>query len=116
MYYLYKRRQPKMKVKTCQYEGCGKEFIGHSVCKYCEFHRDVKNRKKRAKKKHVNENRIINHTNEGITPQELECGLDGCKNKYPVLLIPKQTVYPNFCPEHRNKFKRKMFLRGQTDD
>ena len=40
-----------------------------------------------------------------------KCCLEGCDEKFTIKVFPKQTVYPRFCMEHRNDFKRENFLR-----
>jgi len=104
-----KKKTNKRKIKNCQYPGCGKEYIGHPITKFCDYHQNVKNRK--SEKKIViaeEENRIINHKFKDIFVKTYKCSL--CKEKYEINLIPKQYIYPRFCPSHRNKFKRELFL------
>ena len=45
---VYKKKL-KEKLKICQEPGCGKEFWGHPIAKYCEFHRDITHRKRKRK-------------------------------------------------------------------
>ena len=44
----YKRKK-RIKLKICQEPGCGKQFWGHPIAKYCPEHRDIKNRQKPKK-------------------------------------------------------------------
>ena len=37
----YKKKK-RIKLKVCQEPGCGREFWGHPIAKYCELHRDIK--------------------------------------------------------------------------
>ena len=108
-----KRQKVKLKLKECKYSGCKKAFLGHPISKYCEFHRNIKNReKKNCKKQDVSENnRIIDHDNKMIINETLRCGLKGCRTKYTIEILPKVFVYPKYCLEHRNAFKRDNFLR-----
>ena len=39
----YKKKK-RIKLKICQGPGCGREFWGHPIAKYCELHRDIKQR------------------------------------------------------------------------
>ena len=39
----YKKKK-RIKLKVCQEPGCGREFWGHPIAKYCELHRDIKQR------------------------------------------------------------------------
>ena len=45
----YKKKK-RIKLKICQEPGCGREFWGHPIAKYCELHRDIKQRQKQKKK------------------------------------------------------------------
>ena len=100
-------------VKKCQYPNCGKEYVGHPITKFCEFHRNTKNRVKKVVKEIKKENRIIKH-NYDMKVKTFKCGLRGCKNKYKIELIPNQFIYPKYCSEHTNEFKREMFLKGKN--
>ena len=44
----YKKKK-RIKLKVCQEPGCGKEFWGHPIAKYCDDHRDIKQRQKQKK-------------------------------------------------------------------
>ena len=44
----YKKKK-RIKLKVCQEPGCGREFWGHPIAKYCELHRDIKQRQKQKK-------------------------------------------------------------------
>ena len=44
----YKKKK-RIKLKICQEPGCGREFWGHPIAKYCELHRDIKLRQKQKK-------------------------------------------------------------------
>ena len=41
----YKKKK-RIKLKICQEPGCAREFWGHPIAKYCELHRDIKQRAK----------------------------------------------------------------------
>ena len=96
----YKKKK-RIKLKICQEPGCGREFWGHPIAKYCELHRDIKVRQKQ--KKNV----------ESIESMDLmfKCCLEGCNELFSIKIYPKQTVYPRFCKEHTNDFKRENFIR-----
>ena len=106
----YKKKK-RIKLKICQY--CGKEFWGHPIAKYCELHRDVKQREKTKKPTEPLDanNRIFEHEYLEVVEQEFMCELDGCGKTYMVKVFPKQFVYPRYCEEHRNEFKRRNWLR-----
>ena len=101
------------KMKKCVFPGCNVEFIGMGKAKYCEEHRKAKYRKELYKKNDNEGEAIINipHTESHSTEVERVCALKGCNNTYTITLIPKLFEYSNYCPEHRNEYKRERFLR-----
>jgi len=109
----YKKKKKKLKLKVCQEPGCGKEYFGHVISKYCDEHRDIAKRVRRRKKGLEFEgiNREFRHGYKETTIAEFTCTLEGCNDKYEVILFPKQFVYPAFCVEHRSHFKRELFAR-----
>ena len=110
-------KETKQKIKKCEYKGCNTKFLGHPISKYCPYHKDAKNRqkKKQKRKPSVTENNIIiDHECEDITPITLKCALKGCRKEYGIEICPKQYVYPKYCPGHRNKYKREIFLKKQV--
>ena len=36
----------------------------------------------------------------------LNCHLEECDNQFEVKIFPRQYVYPKYCPEHRNEYRR----------
>ena len=111
------KKHSKVVLKYCQEPGCGKEYLGHPITKYCEYHRILSNRKR---KKVVYEpvetyNKIFKHKYIDTTKIEFFCELDGCNESYYVNIVPRQYVYPKYCPEHRNEFKREHFVNKQKE-
>ena len=106
----YKKKK-RIKLKICQYRG--KEFWGHPIAKYCELHRDVKQREKTKKSPEPGDsnNRTYNHDFIEVVEENWICELDGCGKSYVVKIFPKQFVYPRFCEEHRNEFRRRNWIR-----
>lgn len=106
----YKKKK-RIKLKICQY--CGKEFWGHPIAKYCELHRDVKQREKTKKSPEPGDsnNRTYNHDLIEVLEENWICELEGCGKSYVVKVFPKQYVYPRFCEEHRNEFRRRNYIR-----
>lgn len=106
----YKKKK-RIKLKICQY--CGKEFWGHPIAKYCELHRDVKQREKTKKSPEPGDsnNRTYSHDFIEVVEEGWICELDGCGKSYVVKIFPKQFVYPRFCEEHRNEFRRRNWIR-----
>ncbi len=111
----YKKKK-RIKLKICQEPGCGREFWGHPIAKYCELHRDIKQRAKHKKEfESVDvKNMVFKHNYTEVLDLEFCCCLDGCDNKYIVKVFPKQFVYPRYCLENRNDFRRANFIRRQT--
>jgi len=110
----YKKKK-RIKLKVCQEPGCGREFWGHPIAKYCELHRDIKQRQKQKKDidSIESKNMIFRHNYAEVIEVNFKCCLDGCDAMFPIKIFPKQFVYPRFCMEHRNDFKRNNFLRLQ---
>ena len=108
----YKKKK-RIKLKVCQEPGCGREFWGHPIAKYCELHRDIKQRQKQKKdiENIESKNIIFRHNYAEAMDLEFKCCLEGCNNTFTIRIFPKQYVYPRFCMEHRNDFKRANFLR-----
>lgn len=108
----YKKKK-RIKLKICQY--CGKEFWGHPIAKYCELHRDVKQREKTKKSPEPGDsnNRTYNHDFIEVGEETWTCELEGCGKSYVVKIFPKQFVYPRFCEEHRNEFRRRNWIRAK---
>lgn len=100
----------RLKLKKCL--ECGIEFKGHIISKYCDKHRKEINRIKIVKKilKKEDTNIVIKHEKHEITKMVLNCAL--CHNEYEIELIPQQYIYPKFCNEHRNEYKRKIFIKN----
>lgn len=108
----YKKKK-RIKLKICQY--CGKEFWGHPIAKYCELHRDVKQREKTKKSPEPGDsnNRTYSHDFIEVGEETWICELEGCGKSYVVKIFPKQFVYPRFCEEHRNEFRRRNWVRAK---
>ena len=106
----YKKKK-RIKLKICQY--CGKEFWGHPIAKYCELHRDVKQREKTKKSPEPGDsnNKTYGHDLIEVVEETWICELEGCGKSYVVKVFPKQYVYPRFCEEHRNEFRRRNYVR-----
>jgi len=105
----------RIKRKTCQEPGCGQEFFGHPIAKYCDLHRDIKARQKPKKVVESVEmrNMFFKHGYNEPIDVKFKCCLDGCSRTFFVKMFPKQFIYPRFCLEHRNDFKRNNYLRKQ---
>mgnify|MGYP006333892877 FL=1 len=108
----YKKKK-RIKLKICQEPGCGREFWGHPIAKYCELHRDIKLRQKQKKNVESIESKniIFRHNYTESMDLTFKCCLEGCNELFTIRVFPKQYIYPRFCEEHRNDFKRANYLR-----
>lgn len=105
------RKKKRIKLKVCVETGCGKEFWGHPIAKYCETHRDIKARVKVKKEEVLAEDKNITFKHNYTDAVQLRfiCCLEGCQNQYLISIHPKQYIYPRFCFEHRNDYRREHF-------
>lgn len=107
-----KNHAPKKTWKLCKLPECNREFFGGPIQKYCDLHKDPRNRV-RLRQKPKSKSLLLNfkHPFSEATLIELKCSLAGCNNRYKVILYPKQTVYPAHCEDHRTPYRRAQFLR-----
>jgi hypothetical protein len=107
------KNKKRMKHGICQMEGCGKEFLGHPIAKYCDLHRDPKNRNRKKKiiERPDVKNQDLNHKVSEVTDMEFVCKLIGCNEKFRVMVYPRQYIYPKYCPNHRSEYRRQNFTR-----
>lgn len=111
----YKKNE-KMKEKRCAFPNCEELFIGTGKAKYCHEHRKRKYRKiidkNKAKKNNLslqNVNLTIKHTYSSPTTYRVKCAC--CDKEFDIVLYPNVYVYPKFCSEHRNEFKRNFYMK-----
>ncbi|MCL2283205.1 MAG: hypothetical protein FWC26_07800 [Fibromonadales bacterium] len=111
----YNPKKRRVTLKKCQEPGCGCEFWGHPIAKYCEAHKDFKTRQKTKKLSDSLEvrNMFFKHCYSDMIEVKFRCCLDGCNSVFLVKILPKQFIYPRFCPIHRNDFKRVNYIRIQ---
>jgi hypothetical protein len=102
----------RFKMKICSFPGCDVEFMARGKGKYCEEHRKPMYRKCLYKQNdNIGEGIIIiEHNEDSNTDITRVCGLDGCDNEYTITLIPRLFEYSNFCEDHRNEYKRRLFV------
>jgi len=102
------RRRQKLREKKCQYPGCGKIFFGIHISKYCPEHRQDRYRiRKRTKPEDVNiKNQTYKHNYTEVVTMVLNCSLECCENQFEIKIYPRQYIYPKYCTEHRNEYKR----------
>jgi len=96
--------------KICREKGCGKKYYGHPITKYCEFHRDPKNRKKKdiIKTDITDDNQIFMHDFKESLEIMYKCEFKGCEEQFKIKIIPKIYVYPKYCDNHRSQYKRSL--------
>jgi hypothetical protein len=112
-------RGQKFKEKICMYPGCGKVFHGIHISKYCVEHRKDRYRiRKRTKPENVNlKNQTIQHKYTTVVEQTMTCALEQCESQFTIKIFPRQYIYPKFCQDHRNEYRRERHLRmiGRED-
>jgi len=108
-YRAYKKRRIE-KLRICHEPGCGKEFYGPPIAKYCDFHRDIRNRVRKRKKisDPSVENMLFDHSFREVIEIEFTCPVIGCGRKFIIKIYPKQLIYPKFCEEHRSAYRRRI--------
>ena len=99
------------KVRTCY--GCGRPVYGGGQMKWCPECRAERHR--RSNRKHYwrvprKVNQILEPCRAGETRQ-YTCALDGCTKEFEVRVWPFVRIYPKYCEEHRNEYKRKRFIK-----
>jgi hypothetical protein len=108
-------KKEELKPKACQYPGCNDVYLGTGFSKYCDLHRQREFRRKldainRQKRQQNNPNMIYKHENLVADYKEFTCALPGCCVHFTIMIYPNLFIYPKFCDEHRNEWKRKLFL------
>tara|TARA_Y100000310_G_scaffold331242_1_gene404458 strand:- start:4623 stop:4979 length:357 start_codon:yes stop_codon:yes gene_type:complete len=109
---------PDMKEKECQFPKCKKKFFGRGKTKYCNEHRKQKYKKFLYKKQPsdgIGSNVVIKHKHTEIQEEIHNCALEGCTEMFNLTLIPNQTIYPKYCNDHRNPYKREFFTKQQQE-
>ena len=121
-----KKKKERLIEKHCAFVGednvrCKTIFFGTGKSKFCKLHRQPKFRKIIdkdkiiAKKKAILENTanfIVNHKNTESVDVTRNC--DCCGKPYEFTLYPSTFVYPKYCEEHRNEWKRNFYLTKKS--
>jgi stress-induced morphogen len=107
------RRRQKLREKKCLYPGCGKIFFGIHISKYCPEHRQDRYRiRKRTKPEDVNiKNQTFKHNYTEVVTMVMNCALEGCNQHFDMKIYPRQYIYPKYCPQHRNEYRRVRHLQ-----
>lgn len=112
-------REP-LKMKNCAFPGCKVKQKMTGKAAYCTEHRLRKYRKiidakkteaKKAEEEARNPNQSIKHKYTESTIIKMKCALDGCDNEFEIKVYPNIFCYPKYCPDHRNIWKRELFLK-----
>jgi hypothetical protein len=112
-------REP-LKMKNCSFPGCKvkQKMTGKAV--YCTEHRKRKYRKiidankiadKKAEHEARNTNQLLKHKYTESTILRMKCAIDGCNNEFEIKVYPNLFVFPKYCPDHRNPYRRELFLK-----
>ena len=117
---------PQKKEKVCRFPGCKEKFMGVGAAKYCEEHRKPEYRKfinmiKREQEeaemteveKGEKSNQIIKHDESISTMQTRTCP---CGKEFKIKLYPNIDIYPKFCEEHRNPYRREQLLQQLEEE
>jgi hypothetical protein len=62
------------------------------------------------------DNQILTHNFQVSIRRQCVCALDGCTSTFELTLFPHQIVYPKYCPDHRNSWRREHFRRQLNQD
>jgi hypothetical protein len=103
------------KVKKCEFIGCDTTFFGRGKTRYCTEHRKKKyyfSLYHKEKPTPIDVNQVIQHKNIYSPNMTLKCSLEGCNNNFDIVLTPRVYVFPKYCQEHRNEWKRQLFLKN----
>lgn len=110
-------RSGRIKLKKCLYPECQNLFQGRGFSKYCDEHRQRQYRKvidKLNKKVIVTENpnQTYRHENSSVTMITFTCVL--CGAEFDLQIYPNIYIYPKYCEDHRNLFKRTLWLKQNS--
>ena len=118
-------RPQKIISRQCQFPGCDEVFtiVGGGKDKYCPEHKKKKYRSELySVPKDVSAVNDINgnplHPKDVNVIKKFDCTkafkteliCECCKKPYDVLALPSESMYPKYCPEHRNEYKRNRYL------
>lgn len=113
-----KKRKTILIDKKCCFPDCNVVFKGTGKSKYCPEHRDKKYRKiidanklyrKNSNVKDSLVNVIIKHNY--TSPIEVKKNCECCGKEFSITLYPEIYVYPRYCEDHRNEYKRLFYMK-----
>lgn len=108
------------KETQCAFIGCTNTFIGPPQQKYCLNQQCIVARKlaasqvKKTKPEPDTDNIIISNGKfKAGTILKIQCSATGpagrCSHDFVVVYDTQRTVYPKYCEDHRNKYRRDLF-------
>ena len=111
--------------KYCEYPGCGMEFMGYKMAKYCDTHRGSESldmlRKRGRKAKIARSNQVwmdtlIKINARGMEGQVVFRECQTCQQQYSFVLHKDVSSYPRHCHDHMNEHKRNLYhhLKAQS--
>ena len=116
-----------MEWKHCAYPFCTNRFYGSQFQRYCGDERCTEIRKDRRKKQVAEkppeaDNRILSKRlvcralSMKLKAVKLKCKARDatghiCGKTFQVVLETKRRVYPKYCPDHANEYRRKLYNR-----
>lgn len=107
-------RYEKLKFKKCLYPECEEYFRGTGFSKYCIEHRKREYRKvidRLNKKVVIVENPNQKYIHELDKPAIITFNCFICKVAFNIKVYPSIYVYPQYCEEHRNEYKRNLWIK-----
>jgi len=98
----------------CTYKECNNKIFGAPNTRFCEYHKDIRNRDEIKNAKLEDVMKVIPDRFSSPTQIELDCEL--CGIPYRLILYPLQQKYPRFCEPHRNQYKRDNYRKLKGDN
>jgi len=117
-----KNHREKLILKKCAFPGCKIKQKMTACARYCTEHRQRKYRKlidavkiaaKKAEEEARNPNQTIKHNYTSPICIMMKCKLDGCNKEFEIKILPSIYIYPRYCQDHRNDFKRALFIKNR---
>jgi len=118
-----KKKKERLIEKHCAFvneEGirCKTIFFGTGKSKFCKLHRQPKFRKIIDRDKIIAKKQAMIDNSANFTlhhkyaePMEITRNCDLCRDEYDFILYPSTYIYPKYCPDHRNQFKRELYIK-----
>ena len=105
--------------KICKFPDCDEVFYGTGNSKYCIEHRKSEYKKviDQDKNNEDKEKRKLNNSNQTFKHSSTTCYIikficPTCGKDFDVLIMPNVYVYPKYCEDHRNEWKRIIYEKN----